>query len=340
MLNHEFVSPVNGSQCHASTLVALTGGRFMAAWFEGRAEGDPTCAIRFACRGNDGRWTAPETIAKVAYAAHWNPVLFHAPDGTLTLCFKVGAAIAQWRTYVMRSSDEGGQWSAPVELVPGDDSGGRGPVKNPPICTAAGLLVAPASYEVGGRWRAFTDMSDDGGMTWHRSADVPLPEVHVDDPALEGRLGVIQPTLWESSPERLHMLLRSNNHCIYRSDSEDGGRTWGVAYPTNLPNNNSGICLARLGDGRLLLAANLQACNWGGRGLLSLIVSRDNGIHWGAPVTVEAAPSDGLPSGQAPELSYPTLVALPDGDAFALTYTWHRRRIAFVAGSFARCFGG
>ncbi|WP_052737040.1 exo-alpha-sialidase [Paenibacillus algorifonticola] len=37
------------------------------------------------------------------------------------------------------------------------------------------------------------------------------------------------------------MLLRSTEGFIFRSDSNDDGRTWCQAYPTPLPNNNSGI---------------------------------------------------------------------------------------------------
>ncbi len=37
--------------------------------------------------------------------------------------------------------------------------------------------------------------------------------------------GVIQPTLWESSPGHIHMLLRSTRGAIFRSDSIDYGAT-------------------------------------------------------------------------------------------------------------------
>jgi len=52
------------------------------------------------------------------------------------------------------------------------------------------------------------------------------------------------------------MLTRSNAGSIYRSDSQDNGQIWSPAYPTELPNNNSGIDLVRLDDSSLILAYN------------------------------------------------------------------------------------
>ena len=52
------------------------------------------------------------------------------------------------------------------------------------------------------------------------------------------------------------MLVRSSNARIYRSDSKDYGKSWCPLYPTDMPNNNSGIDLIKLPDGALVLAYN------------------------------------------------------------------------------------
>lgn len=91
--------------------------------------------------------------------------------------------------------------------------------------------------------------------------------------------GVIQPTLWESSPGHIHMLLRSTRGAIFRSDSIDYGATWSVARATFLPNNNSGIDLVSMQDGTLILALNPVNGNWGKRYPLSLIASRIMANH-------------------------------------------------------------
>ena len=174
----------------------------------------------------------------------------------------------------MRSKDDGISWSQPEELVAGDCSGGRGPVKNKPIMLIDGTIAAPASIERK-KWEAFVDLSKDGGYSWTRSEIVPMEDISIDDKHSGNHFGLIQPTMWESAPGKVHMLLRSNHGFIYRSDSVDNGQTWCKAYATELPNNNSGIDLAKLKDGTLALVYNFSTENWGDRCKLLLAFSRD-----------------------------------------------------------------
>ena len=66
-------------------------------------------------------------------------------------------------------------------------------------------------------WRAFVDISHDQGVTWKKSAEL-TPD--------EAGWGVIQPTLWESQPGHVHMLLRSSRgaHAPVRAPLEERGR--------------------------------------------------------------------------------------------------------------------
>lgn len=316
------------NECHASSLLQLKNGEFLAAWFAGTKEGRNDVAIWIARRGKDG-WTAPETIVKLKYESHWNPVLFRTDSGEINLYFKSGSKISDWVTWVMRSNDEGSTWSQPEELVPGDCSGGRGPVKNKPITLADGTIAAPASVERE-IWQAFVDLSKDGGHSWTRSEFVPMPDIAVDDKHSGNRFGLIQPTIWESEPGMVHMLLRSNNGFIYRSDSEDCGRSWNKAYATALPNNNSGIDLAELGDGTLALAYNFSAENWGDRSKLLLSFSKDNGTTWGETRILDFSPVQ-TTNGLKVEFSYPALIAIENG--LAVTYTLHRKNMVFAKGT-------
>ena len=158
--------------CHASTLVKLKNGGLMCCWFSGSHEGEADVAIYGARRVDDTGWSAPVKLADGA-AANWNPVLFYREDGTLLLFYKQGQQIASWRTLVMESADDGVSWSEPAELVPGDVSGGRGPVRNKPIRLASGRVLAGASTEHG-IWQAFADISDDDGRTWRKSSPVAI----------------------------------------------------------------------------------------------------------------------------------------------------------------------
>ncbi len=300
--------------CHASTVLALENGEVLAAWFGGTAEGKDDVDI-FVARRIGALWYPPQRITADPALPHWNPVLFRAADGGVILCFKVGRKIAHWKTWFVRSEDLGATWSAPAELVPGDDSGGRGPVKNKPIRLSDGSLLAPASSEQPD-WLAFTDLSRDDGRTWTRQPIIPAPKLK------SGRqIAMIQPTLWESAPGQVHALLRTNKSRIYRSDSADGGKSWCEAYPTALKNPNSGIDLTRLSDGRIFLAHNPCGRSWGERTPLVLSVSEDEGETWREMLTLERRRIPGE------EFSYPAVTN--DGCVLHITYTWNRKKIAY-----------
>ena len=304
-------------ECHASTLVALDDGGFLAAWFGGTKEKNPDVAIWTAkCRA--GVWSAPIKTMKIRQEAHWNPVLFRDETGTVYLFFKVGKEIAVWETWVALSNDEGATWSEPVELVAGN-KGGRGPVRNKPIILTDGTWLAGASYESDQgdqRWDVFVDRSEDGGKTWEAT-----PYLALDRSRFNGK-GVIQPTLWESAPGKVHLLVRSTDGKIYRSDSDDYGKSWHALYATGMPNNNSGIDLVKMPDGTLVLAYNPISGNWASRASLSIAFSYDNGVTWPETVVIE---NDGA---ERTEYSYPAIIACGD-DRVAFTYTWKRQRIAF-----------
>lgn len=257
--------------CHASTLVILSNGTVLSAWFGGTKEGAKDVAIWYTKRVN-GIWETPVKLADQEGIAHWNPVLFEGEGGRIYLFYKVGHTIPSWHTMVMVSEDGGDTWTPPKPLVEGD-IGGRGPVRNKPIKNSDGVWLAPASVEAK-YWDAFVDISYDQGETWFKSQMVPInhrcvaqvnPSVNtlpVPNLSFKGK-GIIQPTLWKSKPGSIHMLLRSTEGLVFRSDSENGCKTWSSAYPTQLPNNNSGIDVTRLDNGVLVIVYNPIGENWG-----------------------------------------------------------------------------
>ena len=320
-------------QCHASTLVVLPRGTIVAAWFAGSHEKNPDVAIWLSRRTETG-WSDPVVVADEPGVPCWNPVLFRddTGDGRLYLFYKVGHTIPAWSTMVCDSADRGATWSAPRELVAAD-SGGRGPVKNKPVVLADGAWLAPASVETATEWNAFADRSTDGGRTWTASPFVPL-----DRAVMKGK-GVIQPTLWESAPGNVHMLLRSTDGFVYRSDSTDSGRTWCSAYRTALPNNNSGIDVVRLENRTLVLVYNPVAGDWAARTPIVCRLSTDNGATWRDEYVLDDADSAAaaFPGADAStaaverkrehEFSYPAVVAT--GSDVHVTYTWNRSTVAY-----------
>ncbi|SEO73268.1 exo-alpha-sialidase [Paenibacillus sp. OV219] len=309
---------------HASTVAVLPGGDVVAAWFAGKHEKSSDVAI-WMSRRVEGVWSAPYKAMDEEGIAHWNPVLY-AQGHSLMLFYKVGHEITDWYTYVSCSEDGGISWEKPHELVPGD-VGGRGPVRNKPIALLDGTLLAPASVErldpaVEGKqiWEAFVDISRDNGQTWTKSELVPMDLASYVGADHWFAKGLIQPTLWSSGGEHVHMLLRSTEGWIFRSDSVDNGRTWCLAYKTSLPNNNSGIDVTLMDNGKLALVLNPVAGYATDSPRTPLVVrfSGDNGMTWEDEFILEQEPG---------EYSYPAIVS--KGNELYITYTWNRDRIAF-----------
>ena len=304
---------IQGRNCHASHCLPLPDGSVLAVWFEGTREGAPDVCIFSARCSPEGVWSAPRRITENNGIPHWNPVLFRRDDGDVLLYYKEGTAIPKWRTMLMVSHDGGQTFTAARELIPGDE-GGRGPVRNKIIRLSDGTYAAPASNE-DGEWTAFIDLTADG-ETYQACG-----RLRIFDGEARTKRGVIQPTLWESTPGCVHALLRSSEGFVYRSDSPDCGRTWSVPYPTLLPNNNSGIDLECLDDGRLVLACNPVGENWGERNPLSLLISKDNGTTW--QHVLDLAHEAGKH-----EFSYPCIVRC--GSRLHVTYTSDRVNIAYL----------
>lgn len=114
------------------------------------------------------------------------------------------------------------------------------------------------------------------------------------------------------------MLLRSSEWKIYRSDSDDGGKSWCTAYATRMPNNNSGLDLIKASfDGRLYLVCNQVSENCGVRTTLTLLTSSDNGYNWEKIIDIE--------NGNG-EFSYLAIICRED--ELVITYSLQRLNIA------------
>ena len=145
LIKKEFIfdDPIPVPECHSSTILRLENGNLLAAWFGGVREGDMDTLI-WTSLCEDGVWSAPRPVAPELYVQHWNPVLFQQKDGTILLFYKLGAPISDWHTRIVSSTDGGKTWSLPREMVPGDRSGGRGPVKNKALRLSSGRVLAGA----------------------------------------------------------------------------------------------------------------------------------------------------------------------------------------------------
>ncbi|MEI7729885.1 MAG: sialidase family protein [Verrucomicrobiota bacterium] len=288
--------------CHASTIVETSGGKLLAAWFGGQAEGKPDVGI-WLSRLESGRWTAPVEVAdgvqtpELRYPC-WNPVLFQPKNAPLMLFYKVGPNPAAWWGMLRTSADDGQTWSAARRLPDGI----FGPIKNKPVQLLNGDLLCPTSTEHAG-WRVHFERSPDGGQTWTASA-----------PVNDGKtIGAIQPSILFHPGGQLQAIGRTKQKSIFEIWSQDGGKTWGAMTLTALPNPNAGTDAVTLRDGRHLLVYNHTPK---GRTPLNVAISRD-GKDWQAALVLENEPG---------EYSYPAVIQASDGLVHTV-YTWKRQRI-------------
>jgi predicted neuraminidase len=304
-------------ECHASSIVDLPNGDLLAAWFGGKHEGDNSVEIWLSRKPVGGTWSPPQAVTNFPDTPCWNPVLFRDAQNQVWLFFKIGPDPTSWVGAYRTSTDGGKGWSDTTYLP----AGLLGPIRNKPILLSNGDILAGTSREAGLRneggrvapywsWASWVERSPDGGKTWSIYGPIVYPGKN---------FGVIQPTLWESEPGHVRMLLRSTEQigAICESASSDGGQTWTPARATSLPNPNSGIDAVKMKDGRIALVYNHTRR---GRTPLNLAASADNGKTWGYPTVLEDQPG---------EYSYPAIIQASDGKLH-ITYTWRRRRIKHV----------
>ncbi|WP_375142783.1 sialidase family protein [Aquincola tertiaricarbonis] len=344
-------------QCHAANLMTLGDGALGCVWFSGTQEGVADISVWFSRLAPDSdTWSEPVQLSQDPTRSEQNPILFPAPDGRLWLIHTAQRAGNQ-DTALVRcriSEDHGRTWGPTRDLF--TQAGIF--VRQPVVVLDNGDWLLPIFHcptEPGQKWAGHDDtsavmISPDHGASWH---EVPVPEstgcVHMS--IVPGR-----------RPGELIGFFRSRwaDH-VYRSVSTDRGRHWTAPQPTELPNNNSSIQVARLASGALAIVFNQSSAADATERRASLYdeiddgdgrteaVARGRSAFWGAPrapMTVALSDDDGLtwPHRQHletgdgycmsnnsqqqlnREYSYPSIHQSADG-ALQIAYTVFRQRI-------------
>ncbi len=300
------------ASAHASNIVELRNGDFLASWFGGSREGAPDVAI-WSARRVKGKWSSPAVLVREPEIACYNPVIFYSKDGRLWFYYKFGPSPSTWSAGRRWSDDDGVTWS-PVEHLP---AGLYGPIRTKPLVLDNGVIVSGSSVESYGTWACWIERSGDNGKTWRRIGPITVPSSYPNQAGGARPYGIIQPSVIRVSGEHLRLYARSTTQigsiCI--ADSMDNGLSWTAARKLDLPNPNSGIDAVRLKDGRTVVAFNNSQTQ---RTPLNLAVS-DDAEHFHLCKTLENGPG---------EFSYPSIAQARAGD-LVVTYTWNRKRIRF-----------
>lgn len=300
-------------QCHASTLVELSDGTFLAAAFGGTQEGNTDVSI-WLSRYENGIWKAPEKVATGDAEdgnvyPNWNPVLYKITPETLTLFYKTGPSPREWWGMYKESFDQGRTWG-PAQRLP---EGILGPIKNKPITLNDGTLLSPSSTETrtaeGLSWKVHIEKSQNEGKNWVK---IPIdPNTPYD---------VIQPSILVHTQDTLQILCRSRNDAIMQSFSYNGGNTWSTITKTNLPNPNSGTDALTLENGKHLLVYNPLVNGKNDRSKLHMAYSEE-GTIWNDIYVLE--------SHKTGEYSYPAIIQDAQ-NRIHVTYTFDRKNIKHI----------
>jgi predicted neuraminidase len=316
-------------QNHACNLMELHDGSLGCVWFGGTQEGMADISVHFSrLEKGSSRWSETVKLIDDPGRSEQNPILFPVAGGPLWLIYTSQKSGNQDTAIVRRriSMDHGANWSAPDTLIGDPGTFVRQPIQ---VLTNGDWLLGTFLCRTipGVKWVGDDDVSEvrissDQGRTWQR---VSVP----------GSIGCVHMNIIEAGEGELLALYRSRwADNIYQSRSNDGGHSWSVPEPSDLPNNNSSVQATRLADGRLALVYNhSSAANASGRRLSlydeiedeeELLPSLETSIHptavrdrtafWGAPRAplVLAITSDG-------GRTWPDRVEIETGDGYCMT---------------------
>lgn len=302
---------------HSGTLVELTDGGLLAAWFGGSREGAGDVAI-YAARWNGTSWSRPyvltdrprsqrelgRTLRKLG-----NPVLARDAKNHIWL-FYVTVSVGGWSTSSISyklSEDDGRHWSPARRLVTSPFINISTLVRARPLRYQDGGLALPVYHELAGKFGELLRLDARGRV---------LAKARIG----AGR-SVIQPSVVADDALRASAFLRRVGDSpprVMTAHSRDGGGSWSVPEPTNLPNPNASVAALRSASGGYLMAYNHSEL---GRAGLSLADSPD-GSAWHKLYDLEQGDLED-------EFSYPYLIRTAVGE-YHLIYTWQRQRMAHV----------
>ena len=125
------------------------------------------------------------------------------------------------------------------------------------------------------------EILDSDGISWKKVGPFALPD---------GKFGAIEPALFFDKEGNLRMVCRDRAKSIggtgyiWQAISRDGGVSWSPFVQTALPNPDSGIDVADLGEGRVMLFYNHSHVE---RRPLNFAISRDGGDSWSEPYLLD-----------------------------------------------------
>lgn len=281
------------------SFVTLKNGRILFVYtrFNGKHGGDDGAAV-IAQRHSDDNgetWTKQDKII-VENEGTQNVMsvsLLRLANGRIALFYLKKNSDFDCRPFLRFSDDEAESWSAPIDCIPREI--GYYVLNNDRVIQlSSGRLVMPLAQHAKQndmqsdyRGLLLCYLSDDNGLTWHRSKQEW--KVFNDNGQ---RITVQEPGVVELKDGRVMMFIRSSCGSQMVSYSSDGGETWTKSQPSDMMSPLAPASIKRIPKtGDLLLVwnnhRNLPPILAGRRVPLSMAVSKDDGQTWTLVKTLE-----------------------------------------------------
>lgn len=352
IVNSMLIFPTQEKHVHASSLVALPNGDFLAVWFYGSGERTSDDVKLMGARLEKGKnaWSDPFLMADTPNIPDCNPVLFLNSENKLFLVWiavqankweqsilrvrtsidysKSGPPTWNWQDNILLKPDENFAKEVMKKLKELPDSkkgwAGYAPKYDESIIAASNDA---SKRSIGWMTRIKPLLMSNGRIVLPLYSDgfnMSIMAISDDNgtswrPSLPlvGR-GPIQPAVIQKKNGNLVALMRDSGDepsRVHYSESSDKGESWSASTKTNIPNTAS-VELLVLQDGRWAFLGNDID---DGRYRISLFLSDDEGKTWKWKTRLEnVEPNKG-------SFSYPCLIQTKDG-LLHITYSYHAEK--------------
>lgn len=238
--------------------------------------------------------------------------LLRMANGDVGLFFLAKRDVDICQTHLIRSSDEGKTWSAPLLCM---DKDGYYVVNNDRIIrTQTGRILIPAALHkmdcetINGK-KKYTKFypgelvvfaSDDDGFHWYPLSDnIPIPQ------SRGLTTGIQEPGILQYKNGTLWCYIRTDAGRQYECFSQDDGKTWSIPLPSAFTSATSPMSTRYLQDGRIIAvwnpipnyngrSQNVGTVWTGGRTPLVIAYSEDDGQSFSEHEAIETDENRGF----------------------------------------------
>lgn len=241
---------------HGASVVATSAG-LLAFWYRAKYEG--AVGGELISSAYDGsHWSLTKVVTNSGTVSRdigltiksvANPVPFRRSANEIWLFFSA-SRLSGWATseiLLMRSHDNGLTWGPAERLYASPFLNMSHLTKSPPVLLSGGRIGLPAYAEMNLAFPVLLVLDERGRIVDRRRM------------GNGGKVG-FQPSIVVTGPTTAVALIRrlksSSPKRVLVSRTSDGGRTWSIPAPTNLPNPGGALSAIRYDDGHILLAFN------------------------------------------------------------------------------------